>query len=347
VHEACASRVCDSVTYYCTNAGSTWAWRTSPSCTDGNDCTYAETCNGSGQCTGGTTVTCPANTTCASYSCNGTASCDMTPINISGSCDDGQPCSYGETCNASGFCTGGTPISCQSTTCVTRSCNGTSTCSESYPSSIPCDDGDFCTSGETCNGSGGCTGGTPNHSCGDGTCQTACGEDSDNCPADCEAVCTMPSVACTGDGANMQGCANARIIGRSQLDDRDGYYTYSRNDTTDGSNDFEGSCHTAGKDHAYRIWLNQGEELEVRLMPDDDGYDDPSMHVYRSAAGCEAQTCDIQMHCDEVDNYNWDEYIFTAPQMGWYTTVMDDEYSGRTTYYGLRYYLRNATLGCP
>lgn len=102
-------------------------------------------------------------------------------------CDDGLACTYDDHCDGSGACTG-TYLSCESDPgpCgVVKSCQGTSTCKESFPDpSVPCDDNAACTFGDTCNGLGGC-GGT-NYSCGAGT------------PGACE---KLGSASCKGDGS--------------------------------------------------------------------------------------------------------------------------------------------------
>jgi hypothetical protein len=74
-------------------------------------------------------------------------------------CDDGNPCSYGDACNGSDVCTGAA-ITCADEACIDRECNGTSSCTVTYPSGSTCDDGNLCTYSTTCNGAGSCTGGT-------------------------------------------------------------------------------------------------------------------------------------------------------------------------------------------
>lgn len=95
-------------------------------CDDGNPCTQD-------QCVGG--------------------SCLNTPQ--SAVCDDGDPCTHEDECRA-GACTG-TSVTCNSNACVTRSCNGTSACTEQVHNNAACaDDGDACTR-DVCNASGTCT----------------------------------------------------------------------------------------------------------------------------------------------------------------------------------------------
>jgi hypothetical protein len=105
----------------------------------------------------GTAVTC-TNDGCETRTCNGTAQCTQTPkvpacraapnvtsilpglvastCNPGGhpaalgtSCDDTNPCTYGDKCDGKGSCAG-TPITCASDSCETRACNGTAKCTE-------------------------------------------------------------------------------------------------------------------------------------------------------------------------------------------------------------------------
>ncbi len=155
-HSLCQSVTCGGMTYVCTNSGGSWAWRTALACDDGDACTFGDAC-GAGACAG-TSVSC-ASTPCITRSCNGTATC--TEMAHPGtSCDDGDPCTYGESCNASGACVTGSSVTCTSTPCLTRSCNGTASCTETPRTGLSCDDGNACTHGETCAASGACAGGS-------------------------------------------------------------------------------------------------------------------------------------------------------------------------------------------
>ncbi|MCH8149497.1 MAG: hypothetical protein IH987_16190, partial [Planctomycetes bacterium] len=104
-------------------------------CDDGNECTD-DTCD-SGICTNTNE---PGGTTC----------------------DDGQFCTTGETCNA-GVCGGGSATDCSGAgdQCNTGVCNETTDACEAQPANegLACDDGLFCTTGETCT-TGVCGGGS-------------------------------------------------------------------------------------------------------------------------------------------------------------------------------------------
>ena len=84
----------------------------------------------------------------------------MTYPGSATSCNDGNTCTYGDSCNSGGGCTG-TAISCTDDAGVcgaNRSCNGTSSCTVSYPNSATsCDDSDACTIDVMTGWAGGCS----------------------------------------------------------------------------------------------------------------------------------------------------------------------------------------------
>ncbi len=155
-HALCEQVVCGGTSYVCTQVGGLWSWRTTTACDDGDACTYADLCV-AGVC-GGSRITC-TSTPCTIASCNGTASCTTTP-RTGQSCDDGNACTYGETCTSAGVCGTGTSITCTSSACLTRTCNGTSSCTQTPRTGLSCDDGNACTFGESCDGAGSCAGGS-------------------------------------------------------------------------------------------------------------------------------------------------------------------------------------------
>jgi cysteine-rich repeat protein len=107
-------------------------------------------------------------------------------------CDDGDLCTYGDACNGSDACAG-TAISCADSTCIDRACNGTSSCTVTYPSGTSCSDGNLCTYGETCNGGGSCTGGST-VTCTSSTCVNRA------CDGDATCAETYPSGTSCDDG---------------------------------------------------------------------------------------------------------------------------------------------------
>lgn len=105
-------------------------------CSDGNDCT-ADVCN--------------------------VDTCENTYESPGTSCEDYNDCTFDDECNGAGVC-GGDPITCNDvgTTCgARRSCNGTSTCTETFPGTelaCPGQDSNACTYDDRCNGAGACEG---------------------------------------------------------------------------------------------------------------------------------------------------------------------------------------------
>jgi hypothetical protein len=155
--DVCNAGACE---YTATNEGM--------ACNDGDACLLGETCQ-AGVCTGGTAPDCSAS----GDQCN-TASCDpvglegncdtITPVTDGTSCDDGDVCIVGETCQ-SGVCTGGVVPDCSGAgdQCNSASCDAAGAegnCDTLTPinEGLACDDGDACLFGETCQ-SGVCTGG--------------------------------------------------------------------------------------------------------------------------------------------------------------------------------------------
>ncbi len=118
-------------------------------CDDGQVCTGSDACDGQGSCIGQTPI-------CA---CAKDADCVAK--------DDGKPCNGTLYCNVvSGMClpNPSTVVSCSNeadTPCRHNRCvEATGTCSlVDLPAKSACDDGSVCTSGDSCDGKGGCNAG--------------------------------------------------------------------------------------------------------------------------------------------------------------------------------------------
>jgi RHS repeat-associated protein len=82
-------------------------------CPDGDLCNGAETCNGSGVCQAGTPIA-PAqitdNNTCTNDMCNSSGGIQHNPVTNGTTCNDGNVCTIGDTCQA-GTCTAGSVTS--------------------------------------------------------------------------------------------------------------------------------------------------------------------------------------------------------------------------------------------
>ncbi len=347
-HDLCHVASCGGTTYYCTNHGGTWQWRaTDPSCNDGDDCTFGDTCGATG--CAGSAISC-VDGDCMVRACNGTSTCGETPL-IGTVCDDGDPCTWGETCTAEGVCPSGTTISCIDTDCIDRGCNGTSTCTEVILSGDACDDGDPCTWDDHCGAAGACTPGTPidcdssDWTCMDSNCDgtSTCAEtpinlgagcddgdpltDDDQCQADgsCagEAGCPPPADSCVNGTQDRDRCSGARVIGRTVAS---GGHTIE--DTTCWARDRfdeDGGCWDANSDHAYRIYLREGESLYLRYRTDDPCESTEwiwygTLSIYENG-GCDDTACTTRVHCDY--NETNQEVTYVAPRDGWIIVVAD------------------------
>ena len=135
-------------------------------------------------------------------------------------CDDGDPCTYDDHCEESGQRCVGTVITCQSSVCVDRVCNGTSSCDETFTTQS-CDDGDLCTYQDTCQ-RGECRGTTiscTSSTCIERTCDgtSSCAErfttqrcdDSDACTYEdrCQdGACLGQGITCRSDECVSRSC---------------------------------------------------------------------------------------------------------------------------------------------
>ena len=140
-------------------------------CNDGSACSTGEFCDASGQCGSGSPVTC--NTPPAAY-CSGANT--LIQYNA-GTCDPVQGCQYTPQaplncpygCNSSTLACNPYPCSGPCTTpptngCYTADagvCQNDGSCAYTYnPLGTACNDGNYCTTGETCDAVGNCQGGT-------------------------------------------------------------------------------------------------------------------------------------------------------------------------------------------
>ncbi len=122
-------------------------------CNDANACTSGETCL-AGVCTGGAALTCTGTDACHTAGvCVPATGCPAPLAKANGTtCDDGNACTRTDTCQA-GVC-GGTTVVCPGDTCrAAGTCDvATGFCSVGLASAdgIPCNDGNRCTTQETC-----------------------------------------------------------------------------------------------------------------------------------------------------------------------------------------------------
>jgi cysteine-rich repeat protein len=151
-------------------------------CDDGDPATGGDVCT-AGVCAG-TPDLCAGVTCTALDQCHAVGTCDPAtglcsdPSLPNGTgCDDGNACTVGDVCTA-GVCSGA-PVDCTGldSQCTTGVCNAaTGNCeSQAANEGGVCDDGLFCTSGETCS-AGACGGGGPTCDDGVGCTSDACDE---------------------------------------------------------------------------------------------------------------------------------------------------------------------------
>ncbi len=117
---------------------------------------------------------------CTIDSCDPIAFCVFTPTPAGSPCDDFLSCTHDDVCNGTGTCYG-VSVCDDGLPCTDDFADENNACACTNTVSFqgtPCDDGNSCTTGETCDGTGGtvaaCTGGTPvEGACNDGNSCTS------------------------------------------------------------------------------------------------------------------------------------------------------------------------------
>jgi hypothetical protein len=158
-------------------------------CDDQDGCTTEDICN-NGACTGGPVLDCDDDNPCTDDACK-EGSC--LHVANSEACDDANPCTTVDFC-ADKFCKGTVPLTCNDdNVCTTDTCDPASDCVYT-PNSHPCDDGNACTTMDTCAEST-CAGG-PAPDCNDNNVCT-----DDDCSADTGCIHTANLELC--DDGNL------------------------------------------------------------------------------------------------------------------------------------------------
>ena len=122
-------------------------------CDDSDPCTNDTQCD-AGACGGGLDTVCPSDgDPCTSDACVPGEGCIYLPLGDGAPCDDGSLCTADDACEA-GECMGEAVVSCPALDdpCLVNICQpGTGTCEpEASEDSVPCDDGNICTSSDAC-----------------------------------------------------------------------------------------------------------------------------------------------------------------------------------------------------
>ncbi len=242
----CAAGVCESLSNVC-------------SCGNDADCAAfsPDKCSGSLQCSAGVCVANPASkidcsdsNPCTVDACiPATGLCQHDLAATGQPCDDGDVCTFGETCQGA-TCKPTSTLNCQGGAGqCTLACDKKLGCSAPAGGALPCDDGNTCTKDDTCH-SGVCVGAP---SCG---CQVDSDCSSANVPA-CQgiAVCKAGqcmvdvglAVPCTQDTAScIQAACGSK--GCEKLSTPDGGTCSDGNPCSLGDHCQSGSCQSAGQD---------------------------------------------------------------------------------------------------
>ncbi len=118
-------------------------------CDDNNACTQQDACQ-NGVCLGGSATPCDDNNPCTEDACLPATGC--VHVSVYKGCDDGIACTVGDTCQ-DGVCTGGPAISCSDgNPCTADQCTPETGECEHTPVNWSCDDGNLCSTGDTCQG---------------------------------------------------------------------------------------------------------------------------------------------------------------------------------------------------
>ena len=165
--------VCNPGSGVCTNPAVT----DGTTCSDNNGCTGADSCH-AGVCVSGAAVVCNTPTDAQCQSATGTCQslsattfqCNYTSVANGTACNaDNSGCTQNDSCQ-SGACTAGPAVVCSQSAnpCVAASGTCTSTGANTFncsyanlPATTSCNTAGACITGQLCNGSGTCAGGTP------------------------------------------------------------------------------------------------------------------------------------------------------------------------------------------
>ncbi len=182
-------------------------------CTDKNACTVKDACE-KGACKG-QPKPCADNDPCTADGCAvGICTHVPAPVAPTITCDDLNPCTLSDTCDAAGKCAGKLRSCDDANPCTNDSCDPTTgkCVFKAIPASAvaPCNDGDLCTLTDTCDGFGACSG-KGAKKCDDGN---ACTTDSCDGKLGCVAKPATTYVPCGGGKVCDSGaCVSAASIG--------------------------------------------------------------------------------------------------------------------------------------
>ena len=205
--DPCTVDLCDSKTGKCASEKA----KDGGSCDDTNPCTDSDAC-AAGLCAG-VSKTCDDSDACTKDSCDPKTGCVNTGA-TGGDCDDNNPCTTGDKCDASG-CAGQLKGCDDSNECTSDSCDPKAGCVNTAQDGT-CDDGDVCTATDACK-DGACAG-TGGKDCDDNNPCTAdgCDASTGDCSHTAQSGKCDDGSKCTSDDA----CDGGKCTGKvSDCDD--------------------------------------------------------------------------------------------------------------------------------
>ncbi len=279
----CTIDLCDAKTGFCFHAN------IAVDCEDGNACTTGDLCK-SGACQPGTAKICNDGNGCTQDSCDpATAICLTTPV--TGTCEDGNPCTLGDSCS-SGTCAPGVAKVCNdSNVCTDDACDPNVGCVATN-NTASCAPGNACQLG-TCSGGAcqttglvGCDDGNP---CTQDTCAPSVGcvfspiADNTTCGSAtaCAAAATCQTGVCQKGAAT--DCSDGKTCTTDGCDPVNGcFWTANTNPCDDGN-----AC-TAG-DVCKNGACKSGAVIDPKVACDDSN-------------PCTNDTCDTVLGCVHTNN---------------------------------------------
>ena len=203
---------------------------------DDSVCTDSDKCK-DGKCAAGAKLDCDDSNPCTGDTCDPKSGCLHAPLSNQPCNADDNSCTQSDTCKE-GLCSAGALKSCDSgDSCVSGKCSViTGTCKYTQQVGLPCNDGNPCTTGETCKDES-CKGAATK--CDDGNpCTTdTCDASKGGClHKDNTDVCDDTNKCTSGDGCADGKCAGLPINVTSSCDDNNAC-------TKDSCNPSQGCIH--------------------------------------------------------------------------------------------------------
>jgi len=137
---------------------------------------------------------------------------------------------------------------------------------------------------------------------------------------------SCPIRGCAMGTESRSGCADARTIGRTTAATPAGYKI--TDDLCAASNKFDesgSSCWDANADHAYRLWMQAGESVDLAVTTSTPCSSsvtrwDATLKVIENT-GCDDKACTTRTFC-AYNAYSHSK-TYVAPRDGWYVFVVE------------------------